>query len=94
MRIYEDVDMNAPEMVSAKEKLDALVEELKSAGTSKVSFAFLPTQAWLVFFCYYDVSVVPRCRSCNHATFLWVAFQLTFVIHKTKIKMFFRPTSL
>ena len=40
MRIYEDVDMDAPEMVSAKEKLDALVEELKSAGTSKVSFTF------------------------------------------------------
>lgn len=39
MRIYEDVDMDAPEMVSAKKKLDALVEELKSAGTSKVRFA-------------------------------------------------------
>ncbi|CAM9983768.1 unnamed protein product, partial [Laminaria digitata] len=37
MRIYEDMDMDAPEMASAKEMLDALVEELKSAGTSKLT---------------------------------------------------------
>ena len=46
MRIYEDVDMNAPEMVSAKEKLDALVEELKSAGNSKVGLLGLPKLGW------------------------------------------------
>lgn len=45
MRIYEDMDMDAPEMASAKEMLDALVEELQSAGTSKVSFTF-PKRGW------------------------------------------------
>lgn len=37
MRIYDDNDMDAPDMSSAKGKLDALVEELKAAGVSKVS---------------------------------------------------------
>lgn len=36
MRIYDDNDMEKPEMASAKAGLDALVEELKTAGTSKV----------------------------------------------------------
>lgn len=37
MRIYDDNDMDAAGMESAKAKLDALVEELKTAGASKVS---------------------------------------------------------
>lgn len=36
MRIYEDVDMNSPDMASAKAGLDALVDELKVADQSKV----------------------------------------------------------
>ncbi|CAN0276347.1 unnamed protein product, partial [Ectocarpus fasciculatus] len=36
MRIYDDNDMTKPEMASAKEALDALVEELKTAGDSKL----------------------------------------------------------
>ncbi|CAM9633651.1 unnamed protein product [Ascophyllum nodosum] len=36
MRIYDDVDMDAPEMASAKAGLDALVEELKNAAQSKL----------------------------------------------------------
>ena len=40
MRIYDDVDMDAPEMASAKAGLDALVEELKNAAQSKVCAPF------------------------------------------------------
>lgn len=36
MRIYDDNDMEKPDMAWAKAGLDALVEELKTAGTSKV----------------------------------------------------------
>ncbi|CAN0355930.1 unnamed protein product [Pylaiella littoralis] len=36
MRIYDENDMDKPEMASAKAGLDALVEELKTAGTSKL----------------------------------------------------------
>eukprot|EP00903_Cladosiphon_okamuranus_P013637 g12701.t1 len=36
MRIYDDNDMEKPDMASAKAGLDALVEELKTAGTSKL----------------------------------------------------------
>lgn len=42
MRIYEDNDMDAPSMGSAKEALDALVEELKTADTSTV-LCFVPS---------------------------------------------------
>ncbi|CAN0409628.1 unnamed protein product, partial [Ectocarpus sp. 12 AP-2014] len=36
MRIYDDNDLTKPEMASAKEALDTLVEELKTAGDSKL----------------------------------------------------------
>ncbi|CAM9402785.1 unnamed protein product [Scytosiphon promiscuus] len=36
MRIYDENDMEAPEMASAKAGLDSLVEELKTAGDSKL----------------------------------------------------------
>lgn len=42
MRIYEDVDMNTPDMASAKAGLDALVDELKVAEQSKVRFFSSP----------------------------------------------------
>lgn len=43
MRIYDENDMEAPEMASAKAGLDALVEELKTAGESKVSASLAKT---------------------------------------------------
>lgn len=42
MKIYEDVDMNSPDMASAKAGLDALVGELKVAEKSKVRNVSLP----------------------------------------------------
>lgn len=38
MRVYDDNDMDAPGMESAKAGLDALVDELKTAELSKVNF--------------------------------------------------------